>query len=161
MSKYKTPTPLPTPLPKPLPIASALLISALLIFPAGVLAHGDGHAHTDAPHEHKDFQGMKNPMAGNYKAFVEGRKIYRQRCAKCHGDTGRGDGPGAKSMTPPPPDLTADVSIHGSTDGEIFNVIANGVPKTAMPAFLNKKNLGESGVWKVVEFLKTLRRNKK
>ena len=133
-------------------IASAI-VSALLIFPPGVRARDAGHK--TASHEHKEVQGMRNPVAGNFKAFIEGRKIYLTHCAKCHGDTGRGDGPGAKSLTPPPPALTGDVLKHGSTDGEIYKVIADGAPSTAMPAF--KKTLGEGGVWKVVEFLKSLR----
>jgi hypothetical protein len=137
-------------------IASAFIF-APLIFPPPGRAHDGGHK--SAPHEHKEFQGMKNPLAGNPKALEEGLGIYRTHCAKCHGGAGRGDGPAAKSLTPPPPDLTARVSIHGSSDGEIFHVIAHGSPKTAMPAF--KKPLGEGGVWKVVEAVKSMRGKKK
>ncbi|MEE4345409.1 MAG: c-type cytochrome [Paracoccaceae bacterium] len=37
---------------------------------------------------------------------VEGEILFEQNCAICHGNTGRGDGMLAKSLTPPPPDLT-------------------------------------------------------
>jgi mono/diheme cytochrome c family protein len=37
---------------------------------------------------------------------VEGEILFEQNCAICHGNTGRGDGILAKSLTPPPPDLT-------------------------------------------------------
>jgi len=37
---------------------------------------------------------------------VSGRAIYADYCAVCHGPTGRGDGPAAAGLTPPPVDLT-------------------------------------------------------
>jgi mono/diheme cytochrome c family protein len=36
----------------------------------------------------------------------EGAKLYATLCASCHGVAGRGDGPAAGAMTPPPTDLT-------------------------------------------------------
>jgi mono/diheme cytochrome c family protein len=36
----------------------------------------------------------------------EGRRVFLQRCATCHGDEGRGDGQNAYSIEIPPPDLT-------------------------------------------------------
>src|ERR1041385_7097256 len=36
-----------------------------------------------------------NPVAANSASIEAGRKIYMQRCAKCHGQTGHGDGPDA------------------------------------------------------------------
>ncbi|MFX0544882.1 c-type cytochrome [Roseovarius sp. S1116L3] len=36
----------------------------------------------------------------------EGRQLYVENCAQCHGPVGRGDGPWAKGMTPAPSDLT-------------------------------------------------------
>jgi mono/diheme cytochrome c family protein len=32
--------------------------------------------------------------------------VYRRYCASCHGVEGRGDGPAAGALTPPPTDLT-------------------------------------------------------
>ncbi len=45
----------------------------------------------------------------------EGRVIYAEYCAQCHGVGDRGDGPWAGSMTPPPADLT-QLSQDGSFD---------------------------------------------
>lgn len=39
-------------------------------------------------------------------AEVSGRALYAEHCAVCHGDGGRGDGPAAAGLTPPPTDLT-------------------------------------------------------
>lgn len=35
-----------------------------------------------------------------------GEQLYRRYCASCHGESGRGDGPLAASLAPPPSDLT-------------------------------------------------------
>jgi mono/diheme cytochrome c family protein len=46
--------------------------------------------------------------AGAVEAIAadEGAKLYATLCAACHGVSGRGDGPAAGAMTPPPTDLT-------------------------------------------------------
>ncbi|HEY8514085.1 MAG TPA: cytochrome c [Candidatus Binatia bacterium] len=42
----------------------------------------------------------------------EGEKLYRTLCASCHGVDGRGDGPAAPALSPPPTDLTkSDLSV--------------------------------------------------
>lgn len=65
--------------------------------------------------------------------LARGREIYTQNCINCHGQGGRGDGPLAAGLRPPPLDLTVHVPLHG--DSELTNWIANGVPRTAMPAW--------------------------
>ena len=42
-----------------------------------------------------------------------GRKEFRQACAACHGESGRGDGLVADLLLVRPPDLTAIASRHG------------------------------------------------
>ncbi|WP_324753727.1 cytochrome c [Roseovarius sp. Pro17] len=37
---------------------------------------------------------------------ADGRRLYVENCAQCHGSAGQGDGPWAKEMTPTPPALT-------------------------------------------------------
>jgi mono/diheme cytochrome c family protein len=37
---------------------------------------------------------------------ASGEVLYRRYCASCHGLAGRGDGPAAGALTPPPTDLT-------------------------------------------------------
>lgn len=45
----------------------------------------------------------------------QGRTLYRQLCASCHGTTGRGDGPLASELKTPPPDLSLLASRAGGT----------------------------------------------
>src|SRR5690554_5337135 len=36
----------------------------------------------------------------------EGRRLYVENCAQCHGPLGRGDGPAARNLMPAPSNLT-------------------------------------------------------
>ncbi|MBK8236979.1 MAG: c-type cytochrome [Deltaproteobacteria bacterium] len=52
--------------------------------------------------------------------------IWSERCANCHGPTGRGDGPGAK-LLPRAPRNFADATWQGSVDdARIAQVIVDG-----------------------------------
>src|SRR5262245_35054347 len=45
--------------------------------------------------------------------LAKGREVYLDRCASCHGPSGKGDGPTGKILTGPPPgDLTDDEWKH-------------------------------------------------
>lgn len=69
---------------------------------------------------------------------VSGRALYAENCAVCHGDGGRGDGPAAAGMTPPPVDLTLLsreaggtfplVSVMSYVDGYTRDPRAAGMP---------------------------------
>jgi high-affinity iron transporter len=64
---------------------------------------------------------------------VSGQAVFAANCATCHGDAGRGDGPAAVGLEPPPADLTDGSWTTG--DGSlqaITNTIEHGSPGTAM-----------------------------
>lgn len=42
------------------------------------------------------------PATGGENPVQEAKEIFQTRCATCHGQDGRGDGPGAKLLTPKP-----------------------------------------------------------
>ncbi len=67
-------------------------------------------------------------------SLADGERIYAERCAQCHGGLGRGDGPAAAGLKPPPADLTAR-SGTGPLPADYFRRITYGTPGTAMPAF--------------------------
>ena len=46
---------------------------------------------------------------------LSGKQLYRQFCASCHGENGRGDGPVAASLRVEVPDLTLIARRHGGT----------------------------------------------
>jgi mono/diheme cytochrome c family protein len=54
----------------------------------------------------------------------QGRHLFLQYCATCHGDEARGDGQNASNLDPRPPDMT---SAKGSRDAALLRrVIAEG-----------------------------------
>lgn len=56
----------------------------------------------------------------------ESRQIFAQRCAMCHGASGRGDGASATALNPRPRDL-GDPAWQGSvTDDHLKKVIVGG-----------------------------------
>lgn len=64
----------------------------------------------------------------------QGKPIFEERCAACHGLQGRGDGPQAPFLSPRPASLiSAGTSVK--TDSELLAVISRGKPRTAMPAW--------------------------
>jgi mono/diheme cytochrome c family protein len=100
---------------------------------------------------------MKNPVAASPESLAAGQQMYRRHCAPCHGIRGEG-GPG-NDLIPAAPDLTDDTWDHGSTDGEIFDNIKNGVP----PDFSMvpwKDKLKDDEIWNIVNYLRSIAKKK-
>ena len=55
-----------------------------------------------------------------------GREIYKANCVPCHGESGKGDGPGAGVLKPPPRDHTDRTYMSTLTDKNIADVIQMG-----------------------------------
>lgn len=68
---------------------------------------------------------------------TSGRLIYEQHCVSCHGTQGRGDGPDAPFLSPRPASLVS-AATSVKSDKELLAVIANGKPRTAMPAWKDR-----------------------
>jgi cytochrome c oxidase cbb3-type subunit 3 len=65
--------------------------------------------------------------------LLQGRVIFLSRCAACHGNDGRGDGPiAAQLIGPPVGNLTDEVWKHGDRPEQVLAVIGQGVPNTRM-----------------------------
>ena len=96
---------------------------------------------------------VKNPVAPTAGSLSDGKRLYQRYCASCHGSNGEG-GPG-NDLIPAAPDLTDKEWKHGSTDGEIFSVIKNGVPpELNMVPFADQ--LRDTDIWNVVNYIRSL-----
>ncbi len=96
---------------------------------------------------------VENPVPSTETSMEAGRALYVEHCAHCHGGSGRGDGGGA-SGGGQPADFTDDQWEFGSSDGEIFSVIAEGT-STDMQAYAGR--IPVTGMWNLVNFLRTLK----
>jgi cbb3-type cytochrome c oxidase subunit III len=95
-----------------------------------------------------------NPVQADAASVAAGRKLFMSNCASCHGETGQGDGRAGKQLNPPPANLTDATWLHGSTDGEIFVVIRDGVKDTGMKAFASRMTAHQ--MWDVVNYLRSI-----
>jgi cytochrome c oxidase cbb3-type subunit 3 len=68
--------------------------------------------------------------------LVEGRAVYLIRCASCHGETGKGDGPSARLLREGRAgDFTASSWKHGDRPEQVLAVIRQGTPNGQMSAW--------------------------
>ena len=99
---------------------------------------------------------ITNPVAATPESIATGKQVYTRYCAVCHGINAEG-GSGS-DISPPAPDLTDKEWKRGSTDGEIFSVIKNGVPPD-----LNMEPWGDrikdNDIWNVVNYIRSLKKN--
>lgn len=92
--------------------------------------------------------------------LAAGREAYVTNCARCHGETGRGDGPDAKRMVPRPRDFSmgsykyrTTASGTPPTDDDLFQTITYGLAGTRMPGW---EGLSEETRWQLVAYVKSL-----
>ena len=97
-------------------------------------------------------EALRNPFPPTPESLQAGAATYGQVCQTCHGETGRGDGPAAVGLLPPPADLQVHVPLHG--DADLFRFIRDGIPNTAMVP--QGDNLTEEQIWNVVNYIRTL-----
>jgi len=99
--------------------------------------------------------------AESQEGVEQGRELYSELCAVCHGQEGRGDGPSAERLGFRPRDFTLGAfkcrsTPSGSppTDDDLARVIRNGLPGTAMLGFSRRLQPGDDVA--LVSYLKTL-----
>ncbi|HEX3274343.1 MAG TPA: FTR1 family protein, partial [Gemmatimonadales bacterium] len=68
-------------------------------------------------------------------SLSRGAEVYQANCAGCHGTVGRGDGPTAAGLKPPPTNLADGAALRNVTPLDYFRRISIGTVGTAMPAF--------------------------
>ena len=67
---------------------------------------------------------------------ARGKTLFESNCTACHGPKGRGDGPAAATMSPPPRNFTSpDGWTNGYNEPAIFKTLSEGVNGTSMSPF--------------------------
>jgi mono/diheme cytochrome c family protein len=100
-----------------------------------------------------DADDKKNPLTIDPKVLAIGKSVFKDKCSRCHGPGGLGDGPDgdpdAAEMN-----LTNPKRAEQNSDGIVFYKVWNGRRKPKMPAF--RKNSREQVVGR--RFRATLRK---
>ncbi len=96
---------------------------------------------------------LKNPVAMSPESIAAGEAIYMKRCRGCHSRELTG-GPPKEAGDHEASNLVDDKWDHGSTDGEIYHVIRNGIPpELVMEPWDDRIN--ETETWHLVNFIRS------
>lgn len=113
------------------------------------------HMHVQAPAE---FASLENPFAEDHEAIEAGAETFNTLCATCHGEGGKGDGPGSAELDPKPADLSDGVMMGDLSAGYLFWRVSKGGAmepfNSAMPAW--EEGLTEEQRWQVISYIRTL-----
>ena len=93
---------------------------------------------------------VRNPIAPTADSIAAGQVVYERYCQTCHGVNGRGDGPGAAGLEPPPADLAVHVPLHA--DADIYRFIANGIEGTSMVGL--SASLTDQEIWHAINYIR-------
>ncbi len=85
-----------------------------------------------------------NPYAGQASAIAAGANLYRDNCAKCHGENAEG----RRGR----PSLRSD-QVRNATDGDLAWILKNGQMFKGMPSW---GGLPEQERWQLVAYLRSL-----
>jgi len=109
---------------------------------------------TAAQVKNADAAKLKNPEKATPESIKAGEVAYGKYCKFCHGADAKGNGPLAPKGTNPP-NLVDAMWTNGSTDGEIFMNIKEGVgPKFDMKPL--KAKMMDADIWNTVNYLRSL-----
>ena len=123
-----------------------LIVSTVVIFfaaltPSFINAQDSG-AHTS----------MKNPVTPTPAKQARAKEIYSRDCIMCHGKNGNGKTDLAKDMQLNMKDWTDPSTLGGKTDGQIFDIIRDGVDK--MPPE-SKGRANDEVLWNLVIYIRS------
>jgi high-affinity iron transporter len=99
--------------------------------------------------------GALDALPSHPPSLARGAQVYREQCADCHGEKGRGDGPKAARVEgPPPTDLSDSEAMVGAAPIDVLRRVTIGVPGTAMPEY--EEQLSPEDRWAVTAYVLTL-----
>ncbi len=108
----------------------------------------------------ESFPAPPEDVLTSEEAVRAGEDLYRRNCSLCHGPSGHGDGPQAKSLNPSPADLRNLRGPRADPGYWFFRIKEGGKEgplardRSAMPAF--GEHLSEEQTWQLVAFLNAL-----
>jgi len=126
------------------------MVVVSLVVVSGMIGWAIGGSQRSVPEEAKK---VKSPIEATAENVASGKKLFDGKCSVCHGDDGKGNTDMAASLPKKPADLTRK-EMESVSDGELFWLVANGLPQSGMPSF--KTKLSDNEKWQVVSFVRSL-----
>ena len=88
--------------------------------------------------------------------LAQGREIYKANCAGCHGESGKGDGPGAGVFKPPPRDHTDRAYMSTLSNKDLADVIRMGGAIKGKPLMPSNPQLNGPTLEALVAYVRSL-----
>ena len=98
---------------------------------------------------------QKSPLTVNDAVIANGKKLFSSKCQRCHGASGKGDGPDGDPNHADDMNLTTASRAAANPDGVVFYKIWNGRSSPKMPTF--SEELTKDQAWTIVAYVQTLR----
>ncbi len=104
-----------------------------------------------------EYLKLKNPLEATPQNILAGKTLFHidakpTACKVCHGMSGDGLGILFHRVEPKPRNFTCVHTMDDLPDGQLFWVIKNGSPGTAMPSF---SYLEDDQVWELILYLRS------
>lgn len=145
-------------------LVGILLLAAILPGPA-VADHEKGHVEPSGicPQPRKtatapdEYLKLENPLEATSENILAGETLFQidakpSACRICHGISGDGLGILFRRVEPKPRNFTCIYTMGELPNGQLFWIIKNGSPGTAMPSF---SYLADDQVWQLILYLRS------
>jgi mono/diheme cytochrome c family protein len=113
-----------------------------------------GYLAAQGVRDFKYYEPWTSPEFAN-ASVDRGKGLYKEYCAQCHGQTGKGDGPAASGLEPKPA-IHANIPFEKLPMEYLYNVINHGGPAIGKSPNMPYWNLtiGQQGVADVIAYVK-------
>jgi len=115
-----------------------------------------------------DPEGLSTPVASarasaastavTPQMLEKGHNLYKANCTACHGESGRGDGPGAAALKPAPRNHTDRAYMDTLTDKNIADVIQMGGAIKGKPLMPSNPQIRGTDLDALVAYVRSLSR---
>lgn len=97
------------------------------------------------------------PWEETPELLAHGRTLFATQCVTCHGPDGKGDGPAAAALKPPPRNFhEASGWINGRKKTGVFKTLKEGIPGSSMASYAN---LSSDDLWGLVHWVLSFHAN--
>ncbi len=89
---------------------------------------------------------------------AKGRELFKSNCSPCHGESGKGDGPGGQVLPVKPANLGERIAENGYSNQYLTDVIGKGGASVGKSNFMPAwgGSLSDQQIREIVSFLRTL-----
>ena len=119
-------------------------------------SRNDSDDHRGRREGHESREREKHASKASAAVLEQGGALYKKHCVACHGETGKGDGPAAGVMKPPPRDHTDRAYMRTLSDEEIGKIIKMGGAIKGKPLMPSHPQFKDADLAALVAYVRSL-----